>query len=211
MAELHIRILFGNADDGLSPQAGGFQHVGLVHAAQLVAALLSHFKSHTGNALDFRHRIFFRIKSGGLAVFFAASPLSEVNAAGQLTNHQHVDALADNLRLQRRSFPQGFKNHGRAQVCKQAQRGADAQQALFGAVAAGLGVPLGAAHSTQQGSVCVFADGDCLFRQGHTGGVDSSAAQQGFLIVHGKTKLFTGFVQHFLCLFYDFRADSVAL
>ena len=176
-----------------------------------MAALLRHFKSHTGNALDFRHGIFLGIESGGLAVHFAASAFSEINAAGQLTNYQHVDALADNLRLQGRSFPQGLKNHGRAQICKQPQRGADAQQALFGTVVAGLGVPLGAADSTQQGSVCVFADGDCLFRQGNTGGVDSGAAQQSFLIVYGETELFTGFVQHFLCLFYDFRADSVAL
>ena len=103
------------------------------------------------------------------------------------------------------------KNFSRAQIGKKAQRAADGQKALFGAVIAGLVVPLGAADGAEQHCVGRLTGCLRLFRERHTGGVDGAAAEQLIIIRKRKAELFTGFVQHFQRLVHDFRADAVAL
>ena len=99
MVKLHIRVLLSHLQDGLPPQPGGLQDIGLVNIGNLFAPLPGHVKGHPGDALDLGDGVHLGIEGGGLAVYFLAAPLSEVDAAGQLSDHHDVHGVADDLVL----------------------------------------------------------------------------------------------------------------
>ena len=83
-----------------TPEAAGIQHVGLIHAAELLAALHGRLEADAANALDLVLRVGHGIHRLLLAVFQRVSlVLAEVDAADELTHDDEVDALCHDLGL----------------------------------------------------------------------------------------------------------------
>jgi len=55
--ELHVAIFAGHLDHRVAPELRGLQHIGLVDAAQALAALLRGAKGDMGHADDFRRAV----------------------------------------------------------------------------------------------------------------------------------------------------------
>ena len=100
LAVLHIRVLGLQPVHHGTPQAAGVQHVGLVHAAQLFAALAGGLEADAANALD----LMLCIGHGVHGLFFAVFQrvglvIAKVHAADQLPHDDKINALCHDLGL----------------------------------------------------------------------------------------------------------------
>src|SRR5690606_22685589 len=104
MAELHIRVVLGQLIHYLSPQDSYFQHVGLVHGAELLVALLSQLKGNPANALELMLGVTIGVETLALAIFERVNTarLTKVNATGELS-HDHDIQACDDLSFERGS------------------------------------------------------------------------------------------------------------
>ena len=155
----HVGILFCQAVHHLPPQAGGLQHVGLVHAGDLFIAHPGQLKGAAANALDLHLGIGHAV--GGLDApvrGLIPLPLAEVHAAGELPDDHQVDALLGGLLLQGAGPGHGGAQGGGTQIGVQPQVLADGQQGGLGPLSGVAGVaPLGTAHRAQQHRVAGLA------------------------------------------------------
>lgn len=100
LAVLHIRVLGLQPVHHSAPQATGVQHVGLVHTAQLFAALAGSLEADAANALDLVLCIGHGVHGLLFAVFQRVGlVLTEVHAADQLPHNDKVNALCHDLGL----------------------------------------------------------------------------------------------------------------
>ena len=100
LAVLHVRVLGLQAVHHTAPQAAGIQHVGLVHTAELFAALLGGLEADAANALDLVLRIGHGVHGLLFAVFQRVGlVLAEVHAADQLPHDDKVNTLCHDLGL----------------------------------------------------------------------------------------------------------------
>ena len=208
--QLHLRVFRGDADHRLPPQAGGFEHVRLIHARQLFAALHSHIKGHARNALDFRHGIALGVISRRRAVFLVPTTLAEIDAARQLAHNEDVELVADDAVFNRRSALQRLKNFSRPQVRIQPQRAADAEQSRLRALAAGQGIPLPAADRAEQHGIRLFAGLHRLLRQRLACCIDCAASHELLVIGKAEAEFLSRRVEHLDGLRHNFRADPIA-
>ncbi len=89
MLQFHIGILFPDFGRDLTPQAGRFEHVGLVHGCYFLLANFRQPKGQLHDALDFVIVVFERINGTFAAIFdIAAFRPAEIQASGQFT-HDH--------------------------------------------------------------------------------------------------------------------------
>ena len=205
-----LRVVLGNLFHHASPQAGGVQNVGLVHAGDLLVPLHGHVKSHLGNAADLTLGVHLHVVGGGTHVGLLGAALAEVDAAGELTDHHDVQTAGEDLGLQGRGIGQLLEDDGGTDVGKEAQLLADAQQSTLRTLAAGEVVPLGAAHSAQQDGIGSLADVDGLLGQAAAGGIDGSAAGQHGLGGEGVAELVAHLAHDLHGLLHDVGADAVA-
>ena len=210
MVQGDLGVVLGNLFHHSSPQAGGVQHVGLVHAGDLLVALHGHVEGHLGNAADLTLGVHLHVVGCGTHIGLLGAALAEVDAAGELTDHHDVQAAGEDLSLQGRGVGQLLEDDGGTDVGKQAQLLADAQQGTLGTLAAGEVVPLGAAHSAQQDGVGGLADVDGLLGQAAAGGVDGSAAGQDGLGGEGVAELLAHLVHDLHGLLHDVGTNAVA-
>ena len=211
LAVFHVGVLGLQAVHHTAPQAAGVQHVCLVHAAQLLAALLGGLKADAADALDLVLGVGHGVDGLLLAVFQRVSlVIAEVHAADELTHDDEVDALRHDLRLQGAGRGQLGPDLGRAVVGVQAHAGAQAQQALFRALLPGQALPFGAAHGTQQHAVGGQALVQLVLGQGVAVFVDGFTAHGGVGVVEGVAVLFGHLVKHADGLLDDLRAGAVA-
>ena len=107
VVELDVGILGVHLGDDVAPELEGLEHVGLVDAGQLLAALARGLERDVRDALDLRARVAHRVeglvgaleRAVGRAA--AAARLAEVDVAGQLADDQDVEP-GDELGLQAR-------------------------------------------------------------------------------------------------------------
>ena len=149
---------------GFAPYAAGFEHVCLVYRADLFIALHRHFKGTAADALYLVDRVV-HIVCAGLAptlVALAAVVLAEVNVAGQLAANEDIEAVANNLGLDRARIRECLVHLRRTQVDEQAQCGAQTEQRLLRTLSTRHIVPLRAADCTEQHGIRILADLDGL-------------------------------------------------
>ena len=134
-----------------APELRDFEHVGLVDAGEFLAALLRELEGDAGYADHFIAGVTHGVPGfAGCRVPFAR--LAEVEPAKQLADEQNVGAF-DDLRPQRAVDGEFFEREGGTQIGESAERGANLQQAGFGALVRGQGIEFVAAHRAQQHGV----------------------------------------------------------
>ena len=202
----------------LAPHAARFKHVGLVNARHLVATLACSLKRLASDALDFVLAILKRVVSAltlgavGAGTLFVVETLAlaEVQAARKLTHDHKVDAI-DDLGLERGRTGQRIENLHGAQVGVQTQTLADAKQASLGTRGVGVGgVPLRAAHGSQQHGVGGLSGLERFLRQRIARGIDGGAADKRIGAGELRVVLRAHRVEHLHALSDDLRADAVA-
>ena len=93
----HFGVVGGHFGDYLAPQAGGFEHVGLVHAHEVLAAGHGGVEGHLGDAADLHFGIAFHVVGFGAVLAFAPAVFAEVDAAGVVEiKHKLFKALDEN-------------------------------------------------------------------------------------------------------------------
>ncbi len=202
----------------LAPQAAGFQHVGLVHGADLAAAQLGRLEGLAQDALNLIFGIGHGVERGepfptvGRSTSHAGLALAgpEVYAASQLAHNHDVHAV-HKLRLERGGVLQRVEDDDRAQIRIQTQLLANAQQALLRARSIRVGgVPLRAAHRRQQHGISCLGRLQRGRRQGLAARVNCAAANQRLLILKGHFILLAQRVEHLHGLGNNLRANAVA-
>lgn len=146
-------LLLKHLGRDLSPQPARRQHVGLVKTPhRLVATRNGEETRKTRHTLNLWPAVGFRVH--GLAIAVVLDAVAEVNATGQLTNHDKVGAAAD-LSLERGEVDEGVGGEvARAQIAVGTHLFAEAEEALFRAD--GAGAPFGAADGAEEhGRSCV--------------------------------------------------------
>ena len=198
---------------GLAPYTAGLKNVRLVDRADLFIALHCHFKGAAADALDLVDRVVHIVRAGlaPALVALAAVVLAEVNVAGQLAADENVETVTDDLRLDRAGIRQRLVHLRRAQVDKQAERGAQAEQRLLRTLFTRNLVPLRAADRAEQHGICLLADLDGLLGQRDAVLVDRAAARKDFLKIELVAELLADLIEHEHSLGDDLRADAVAL
>ena len=114
--------------------------------------------------------------------------LAEVDIAGQFAADKDVEAVTDDLRLDRAGIRQRLVHLRRAQVDKQAQRGAQAEQRLLRTLFTRNLVPLRTADRAEQHRICILTD----------------------LEIEAVAELFADLIEHEHSLGDDLRTDAVA-
>ena len=137
--------------------------------------------------------------------------MSEVDAACEFSDDHNVHCIADNIASQGRSVTQRFKDDGGTEVGKQSERTSDPEQTGFGAVAAGLCVPFGAAYRTEQNRVGGKTLVDGFLRERNSGGIDRTAAEQCFCICNREVEFCGGLIKHLYSFIDDLGTDTVTL
>ncbi len=119
-----------------------------------------------------------RVHAGVVRGVAVEAAVAEVDAAGELADHQEVHAL-DPVALERARVEQRGARPDRAQVREQAELLAEAEEPLLGAgrVRVG-GVPLRPAHGREQDGVRAPAGVEHLVRERRAVGVDRSSAHE---------------------------------
>jgi len=173
-----VRIFLSHFQDGLTPQAGAFQHIRLVDAEQLFAAAACQFKRGAGDPFDFKDAVALRVVGFRTVCAFPAPVVAEIHAAGQFADKHNVDALGGDRRMQRAGAGQGRMQDSRTQVGIQAQLAAQTQKRAFRSLVARQRVPLRTANGAQQDRVASAAGHDGGGRQGLARRVDRDASGQ---------------------------------
>ena len=211
LAVLHLGVLSLQAVHDRTPEAAGIQHVGLIHAAELLAALHGRLEADAANALDFMLRVGHGIHSLLLAVLQRVSlVLTEVDAADELTHDDEVDALCHDLGLEGAGRGQLGPDLGRAVVGVEAHAGAETEQTLFRALLTGQTLPLWAAHCAQKDAVGREALVQLMLGQRVAVLVDGLAAHCGVGVVEGVAVLFGHLIENAEGLLHDLGAGAVA-
>ena len=195
MIQMDMGILFvTDRGNGPSPQAGGCQHVGFVHACHMAAALSGCFHGKAGNSFHFRNRVAFYVPGPFHAVIdFRFAPFSEINTAHQFPNDHNVRTSGD-FRFQRRVFNHGIRNLYRAEVHIKTQGFAKSQDGLFRPERRFQVIPLVSAYGTEEDGIPLPAGLYRILRQRHTIFIIGRAA--GILPLIGEIQMvnFIGFL-----------------
>ncbi len=140
---------------------------------------------------------------GGLA------PRAEVEAAGQLADDQHVDAV-EQLRPERRGRHERRVDAHRAEVGEQPEAAAQGEERLFGANGRFRVVPFRPTHRAEEDRVAVGAGGQVLGPDGDAVGVDRGPADDDVMPPDGKSEARPGRGQDAFRRGDDVRPDAVA-
>lgn len=133
VTDRHLRELLGhNLSHDLAPQTAGREDVGLVQTpyGQRRVVLQGQVRSQAGDALNLGARVWLRVHGVSGPIVFL--PLTEVDAAGQLTDDVEIDTAA-HFSLQRRAVDQRWRGEvAGSQVAESAHLLAQAQDTLLG-------------------------------------------------------------------------------
>ena len=127
-----------HAMNDLTPHAARLQHVALIHARHLAAALARRLKRLTGDALNLVLAVLHHVdrpltvRTIGTRTILIVETLmlAKVNATGELANEHHIHTL-DDLGAKRRRTGQRIVDLDGTKVGIEAELLADAQQALL--------------------------------------------------------------------------------
>ena len=206
MVEFHARKVRVDFGDDIAPQLRHFQHVGLVHGGDLVAALDGEIERHASNADDLPLVVDVRIDAPATAVIEGdAARFAEVDAAGEFADDQNVQP-GHQFRFQRRRRGQWREQHRRTQIGEEIETGTQTQQALLGPLFHRQIVPLRPANRTEQHSIGPSCCLQGLRRQRRAVGVDGTAAHIGAVELEGNIQG----AENALHVGHDLGTDAVA-
>ncbi len=206
--KFNLRIILRNLCHLFAPQARSFQHIGFVHQRQFPATRHRVGESQPRNPLDLKIGIVAMVISFGalgIPAFF-----TKINAPGQFAVDHQV-RTAHPIFAQRRQVQQGFVGSHRADIGKQSQALAQAQQALLRAhrrrrVVVVPGMP----DRAKENGVGTQAGIERFFGQRIAGFVNGYCTNRTVAIVEMVIVQFGHCVQHFDGLFGYFGANAVA-
>ena len=208
VVHFHFGVLGGQGAHLLAPEAGGFEHVGLIDQREVLAAANGGLESQVRDAADFVAAVH-AVVVGPFAVGGAAL-VAEVQATGELAVDNQVGA-PDAGRLQRRMGQQHVVGHHGADVGEQTQLLAQAQQALLGAHGGGgVVVVLRVADGSEQHGIGGAAGFQGFVGQGVAGGVDGAGPHQVRDEVEVVVEAFGHGFEHFHGLPAHFGSDAIA-
>ena len=163
-----------------------------------------------GNAAHLVFKVDHIVESHTLIVTnFAPGRLSEIYVAGKFAHNEHIQAVSGQLRTQGAGGGQFRIQYGRSKIGVQTKFFTNAQKTGLGAVVRQI-IPFGAAHRAQKHGIGLAAGVDGFRRQRIAGGVNSRAADKGFLPGKSMAELSSHNVQHVQGLDRYFRTDAVA-
>ncbi len=177
---LVLRLMDGR--DDLVPQHARLHDVALLGRVHLVVTLARQIEGDARDTLDLAGRVDGCIDGALLAVLQRHDllRLAEVGAAGQLAQDQEVEAL-DQLALETRCLGERRIADRRAQVGKQVQLLAQAQQAGLGTDLVGHLVPLRPADRAEDDGISGLGLGEDFLGERRAVLVDRDAATQRLL------------------------------
>ena len=198
--------------DGLTPEAGRGEDVGLVDGRHAAAAVAGDLEGELRDAPHFGAGIGFGVeRTFGLALAFTALRTTEVDAARELAHADHVEAVFGDVAAQGREALEAFVEAGRTQVAEEfVALSQGEQRAHFGAGLVRERVPLRAAHGAEQNGVGPVAGLDGFVGQRPAAGVDGGAADQALVAGDREAEFLRRCVHDLQCLGHDFGADAVA-
>ncbi len=139
-----------------------------------------------------------------------ARPRAEVQTAGEFAHDEHVHAL-EVLGLEARGVLERVEDAHRPQVGVQAERLADAEEALLGTRLGRIGgVPLGSADGRQQHRVGSMRDGERGFGKRGSGCIDSRPAEKRLGELEAHAVALADDAEDLHGLGGDLRADAIA-
>ena len=162
----HIGIIGCNLLGDLAPHPRRIENVGLIDRGQQTASRARGLEAQPHDALHLRLGVGEGIHGLALAVFLPTSlGLAEVDAAGQLAQHDHIHRF-DCLPLERRAVGQDRQHLDWADIGEQAQPLAQAENRLLRPNARLRVVPLGTADGAEQDGVLCSTHLERLSAQG---------------------------------------------
>ena len=214
MLQGHIRVIRRHFLHHFPPQPGGVQHIGLVHAGDLLPALPGDVKALDGDAADFVLIIGQGVDGLAHAVLFNGFPFTEIQSAGQLPHNQHVETRFTDFLLQGTGCRQLVIEHRGPQIREQIQGLADSQKPCLRAQVGGKLVPGGfrgvSADGAHQHGVRCLCLRHGLLRQRDAVHVDGSPSHEDILKDHPVPISFRHLLQYFLRFSNNLRPDAVA-
>ena len=214
MGQFHFWIIFGHFLHYASPQTGGIQHVGFIHAGHFLSSLHGDVEGPFRNSADLIFIVSQGVNRFSYAIFLYGFTFTEIQAPCQFPHDHHIKPVADDLVPQRAGVFQFLIQVCRPQVGKQIQRLADSQKSClrtFGRLQAVPGrcggVSADGSHQHRIRCLCLF---DGLLRQRNAMGVDGSPSQQQRRICKFMVVFLTDFIQNLFRFPDDLRSDSVS-
>ena len=208
--QLHIGILCADLGHHLAPESTRGEDIRLVDRGESLAARSRQLEGDDGDATD----LVFVVREGVDRAPAArrrlfSRRLPEVETAGQLAHHEHVDAL-EALCLERRRPDQLGQDRDGAKVCKEVEARAQGEERLLRAHA-GVGVvPLRAAHRSEEQRVCSRRKVEVGIANRYAGGVDRTATRFDLAPGEVESELRRGRIEHAARCCHHIGADSVA-
>ena len=211
MVELNVGVLGRDARDGCAPEHTVFEHVGFVDGREFLAAALGGAKRDVRDAFDFAFAVDHGVDGDGFAIFLVgAFGLSEVKAAGEFANAEHVKSSGDEGFFDGRRVGELGVAKGGAQVGEEAEMLSEREKGrAFGLFVGRKGFPFGAADGAEEDGVGVFADVEGLFWKRFSVDVDGDSADAGFGGIEGEPELGPCDIENAEGFGHDFRSDSV--
>ena len=99
MGQLYLRVVLCHSLHYLSPEPGGIQHVGLIHAGNLFAPLHGDIKGFYRNTADFLLIVGKGIHGCHNSVHLFCMTCSEIQASREFPHDHHVKAVSDDFFL----------------------------------------------------------------------------------------------------------------
>ena len=172
--DLDFRIFRLHFAGDLAPQAGGLQHVGLVHDREVLPAPAGVVEGQAEDALDLGTGV----DAGVIGRVPAVLPslLAEIHAAGEFPDAEEIGPVHE-FGLQRGLVHEGLEGLHRTEVGVEPQLLADGQQSLLRPhFRRGVVVVFRVAHGAEQHGVARHAEGMRLGRIGIPAAVDGACA-----------------------------------
>ncbi len=170
----------GESVEGLAPESGGFEDVGLVDGGEMASAAAGALECGAGDAFDFKDGIGLGVEGLGAVGAVAASAFAEIDAAREFADDEEVEAVGGEVGAERGGVAEGGEESGGAQVGVEAEGLAEAEEGAFGAQVGGEGVPFGAADGAEEDAVGVEAGVEGVLWEGDAVAVDGGAAREAF-------------------------------
>ena len=209
VGQLHVGVFAADLDDDFAPELHGFEHVGLVDGAELVAAEAGGLEAGVGDAGDLVLGVAHGVDADASAVLDVdAAGLAEIEVPVQFAEDEHVDAF-DDLGAQGGGADELGEDEGGAEVGEEGEFLAELQQAGAGAEAAVVDLVRGAADRAEQDGVGVSGEGKGRLREGGSGRVDAGLADGSLGHLHVEPVAGDG-AEHLDGLRGHFGADAVA-
>ena len=213
MFKSDLRIILCHLCHHFSPESGGIQYIGFIHAGHLFPAFHGNIKTADGNPADLLFVISQYIHCRIQSVHFFCLMFAEIQTSGQFTHDHHVKALIADFFFQRTGAFEFVIQICGTKVGEQAKRFSQFQKTGLRSFGRFQLVPWRcgsvAADRSHQYRVTLSGSFDGLIRKRYTMYINGCSAHQKAGIMKGMAVFFTDLVEYFCGFPYDLRTDAV--